>query len=70
MFICSFFSGAIFPAVDGSNMFMDLPTSSDDSAGSPEQKTQEVAQDSLKNGCVTNHINKLYSMQTSYFCAE
>ncbi|XP_069121888.1 LIM/homeobox protein LMX-1.2-like isoform X2 [Argopecten irradians] len=62
--------GNVFPGVDGSNIFMDMPTSSDDSAGSPEQKSQDGAQDGMKNGCVTNHINKLYSMQTSYFCAE
>lgn len=52
------------------NIFMDVPTS-EDSAESPDQNIPEsMVTDMNKQRCPTNHINKLYSMQNSYFCAE
>ncbi|XP_063424159.1 LIM homeobox transcription factor 1-beta-like isoform X1 [Mytilus trossulus] len=63
--------GSLYSNVDlSNNMFMDVQTS-EDSAESPEQNISEsLGPDLNKSRCPTNHINKLYSMQNSYFCAE
>ena len=64
-------TGSQYSSMDiSNNMFMDVQTS-EDSAESPDQSIPEILGPDLnKSGCPTNHINKLYSMQNSYFCAE
>lgn len=62
-------SGSMYSNMDSSgNIFLEMPTS-DDSVESPVPQRMDSCQDG-NTPCPTNHINKLYSMQTSYFCAE
>lgn len=61
--------GSMYSNMDSSgNIFLEMPTS-DDSVESPVPQRMDSCQDG-NTPCPTNHINKLYSMQTSYFCAE
>ena len=61
------FSGSIYSNIDANsnNIFMDMPNS-DDSVTSPTQPTNENCH-TVNNCTPPNYINKLYSMQTSYF---
>lgn len=68
-FILSF-PGSLYSLDSSGNMFMDVPTSDDSPESLDHMVTDGVQEALMKTGCVTNHINKLYSMQTSYFCAE
>lgn len=62
-------TGSMYSNMDSSgNMFLEMPTS-DDSVESPVPQRIDNCQDA-NTACPSNHINKLYSMQTSYFCAE
>ena len=65
--IYDFFSGSIYSNIDANsnNIFMDMPNS-DDSVTSPTQPTNENCH-TVNNCTPPNYINKLYSMQTSYF---
>lgn len=62
--------GSLYSLDSSGNMFMDVPTSDDSPESLDHIVTDSVQEALMKTGCVTNHINKLYSMQTSYFCAE